>query len=273
MSTLSMFKKYLLATLPEEYPIASIPLSMKMRSAHKKELIFQQTKFLDMAEGLIGTSPWVTYVASKKYLLLIERLKIDSGTYSEIAEKEYFHQSISRCENVLSNSRAMLADDIKQYCDRLVALQMCGFRTKNELKPVLVSLLNHGIKFIEPPMAKPKHGPWGCITVIPGIICAIPVFAISQSPYLVLTAFIVPSVVTCCIIWGRYKIDRDKNDLYEVFQELSGKYNKIPDAYFNQLGLKRVDLARDVKYALDIANYIMKERAELENNYIHPYSE
>lgn len=167
----------------------------------------------------------------------------------------------------------MLADDIKQYCDRLVALQMCGFRTKNELKPVLVSLLNHGIKFIEPPMAKPKHGPWGCITVIPGIICAIPVFAISQSPFWVLTAFIVPSIVTLCIIWGRFKIDSDNNDLYKLFQELSKEYNKIPDAYFNQLSLKRGDLARNVKYALDVVNYIMKERTELENNYIHPYSE
>ena len=89
MQTTDKFNDYLFAPLPEQYPIASIPWSLKMTDAHRKEVLFQQSKFLDAAAQYSAEQPWVSFIAVTKHQRLLEAYEIDTGSLHEIADKEY----------------------------------------------------------------------------------------------------------------------------------------------------------------------------------------
>ena len=118
------FPDYLLAALPEEYPIGSIPLSLKMKESHRKELVFLQGKFLETAESYIQNHPQIAFIAAQKHFSLLVAFQTDTTTFREIADKEYFDRVQRDCNEIIQKVSDLLDEETKANCRNLVNIQV-----------------------------------------------------------------------------------------------------------------------------------------------------
>lgn len=100
------FVSYLYAVIPEGYPLKSIPLSFHMKDAERKELVFQQNSFLDVASNYIEERPWISYLASLKHIALMEIQDISTASLREFVDKEYFVSVETKAKGILTTSKS-----------------------------------------------------------------------------------------------------------------------------------------------------------------------
>ena len=140
MPTSDKFRDYLLAALPEEYPIASIPLSLKMEDAHRKELVYQQGKFLQAADQYIHTHPWIAFIAANKHNIILIAHETSTMTFREISDKEYFDNVEQHKNSIINSIEGMLDEATMLILCRLVYLQTFNGLIKSTIKTVKAAL-------------------------------------------------------------------------------------------------------------------------------------
>lgn len=112
------FEAYLLSPI-ERYPVAKIPFSLKPKQDHRKELIFQQSLFLQVAEELQTTKPWVTYFATTKHFRLMTTKDVSTATFNDLRDKEFATEVAATAENLRDSAAANLDRDTINNLDHL----------------------------------------------------------------------------------------------------------------------------------------------------------
>lgn len=135
MKTVDKFRDYLLAAIPSEYPISSIPLSIKMTLDHRKELVFQQDKFLDEALNHSNQHPWIYYLSATKHTLLLQSYKTDTTTFPNIEDKEFFDSVQSKADQLIKLS-SNLEQEVKDQCNWLISVQIYSSEVEKAIDAV-----------------------------------------------------------------------------------------------------------------------------------------
>lgn len=117
------FPDYLRNAVPEDYPIDGIPLSVHMQADRRKELIFQQSFFLQVSREHLQTKPWISYFAAAKHFLLLNELGISTASFSDLRDKEFFSKLDDSAYDLHDQARRLLEVDAISKLDRLSALQ------------------------------------------------------------------------------------------------------------------------------------------------------
>ena len=55
----------------------------------RKELIFQQKLFLDVAHDFVETKPWVAYFAAVKHLRVLDAKNVNTATFNDLRDKQF----------------------------------------------------------------------------------------------------------------------------------------------------------------------------------------
>lgn len=116
------FESYLLSPI-ERYPVAAIPFSLKPRQDHRKELIFQQSLFLQVADKLHTSKPWVTYFATTKHFRLLTAKDISTATFNDLRDKEFATEVAATAERLRDSAAAKLDRETINNLDYLCQLQ------------------------------------------------------------------------------------------------------------------------------------------------------
>jgi hypothetical protein len=262
MTTGQKYKDYLTSRLPDEYPISSIPLSLKMTEAHRKELIFNQNVFLDVADSQLNEMPWISAIAAIKHLKMQEIYDTNTSTFREFHEKEYFDNVQNKCLNIFKKTDELLDSKTKENCVRIVALQTHFYEIIKTID-VLNDALQCGIETFEPPMNQPNML-FGFLIVI--LITALPMVIFGQEAVVFcLFLFIVTFLVLCLI----YK---PKNEKYIIFNTLRQSYYSITSNYSSSLEIDPSKLALNLKESIEIFKSLVDELNILTDTYINPYS-
>jgi len=80
--------------------MSKIPFSLKPVKDNRKELIFQQSLFLRLAEEYLPLKPWVTYFASIKHFRLMEAKDVCTATFDDLRDKEFAVQVEATAEKL-----------------------------------------------------------------------------------------------------------------------------------------------------------------------------
>ncbi len=284
MTTTDRFDAYLLASLPSEYPISSIPLSLKMHDAHRKELVFQQNKFLAAARERITEQPWITYIAAEKHLALLQAFETDTVSFREIADKEYFDETQTMCRTLIKESVALLDDTTQQNCIRLICIQV-HYETLTEAQTILRQALNEGITsfslFAEAPEEATKPtGCMGCLGVI--AVGLVLLFAGASKGEAgawagMFMAFII-AVIYLLVDAPKRKKEKEEKEYHELKKARIDRYNSLRGAFlrlthgiYASLELEESDLIKNLSHCVQIFSAVLKERRVLEDTYIRPY--
>jgi len=154
-----------LAEAIQRYPISRIPLSAKMGQDKRKELIFQQKLFLDIAHDFVETKPWVAYFAAVKHFRVLEANEVSTATFNDLRDKEFATQVASAAESLRDSTAPLLDGDTIQHLDELSVLQ--------ELSPLIPSARSALSEIETSPhhsaavaAFKGENPPSGCATVL-----------------------------------------------------------------------------------------------------------
>lgn len=284
MPTIDKFSAYLLAALPTEYPISSIPLSLKMEDAHRKELVFQQAKFLEEAEALTENKPWLSFIAAIKHLLLLEFYKTDTTTFREISDKEYFDRVQTKAQKILGATKE-LDQETKDNCSRLVAIQLFYTNIQKALDAVRKAL-SLGFYLFDPPINEPKRSTyiqalfigvcllifitfWTCVYVnenIPSMSGILDKFT-----GIALVELIIGVGAGGWVIIPLWKKDDDKWNTYETFRTLREDYYFNAKAFASAFDFDATEMAKNLKLCAERLEAIIQKRKILADHYIVPY--
>lgn len=148
------FKIYIYSSLPDEYPIDDVNLSLNMTSDHRKELMFQQNKFLQRALSILERLPWISFIAAFKHKVLLNFFNTDSATFSEIVDKEYFDNLQTLCNKLIQDSSLLIQEELRGNCERLVFLQVVNSHIVKSIEAVQ-GALDLGYTYFEPCATEP----------------------------------------------------------------------------------------------------------------------
>jgi len=275
MPTIDKFRDYLLADLPEEYPISSIPMSLTMTDAHRKELIFQQSKFLGAAEKRIEEQPWVAFLGAAKHLRLLDYFETNTTNFRELADKEYFDKVQHKCSEILAAASSSLDEETKSNCEKLVHIQVLHRDIASAAEAVKNALSNR-IRSFEPPMSAPEQTPGcgGCLVVIVGgILVGAVASAASEDmgPFIGAFALIVGGGIWAQIMkpkWDKEKADKAR---YKVFESFRSAYYLHANKLKTDLSFPVESLASDLSTCATHLDNFLSDLEILKDTYIKPY--
>jgi len=287
MQTSEEFKDYLLALLPEEYPISSIPLSLTMTEAHRKELIFQQSKFLEVAQSHIESHPWLSYLAALKHVRMLEANETHSTTFREFSDKEYFDRVQAHCASILNTSKSLLDETTQRNCDRIIHIQ-CLHADIAATADAVTSAIANGIDAFEPPRDAPiQNVGWvGCFTVaLLAIGIAIIGFAIhaiqkAEKGHLEYIAYFIAYLLVlylgasglAALLSPQGQKEEEEKRLYDLFNRLREKYYNYSSSLRDSLLFNSEALARDLPKTKQVITGFSEELDVLIQTYILPYT-
>ena len=263
MSDPIRLKAYLLAALPEEYPIDGVPLSLKMGDAQRKEILFQQGKLLEMAEAQLPVAPWLSYLAALKHDQLLEAFGISSTVFHELQDKEYFSTVEAASNRLLSGSDSSLDQEAKQNLSRLVAIQVY-FSDISACQTAVRSALAQGITSLEPPMA--DTGCRGCLSIIGASILTTLVLRLIDDDA---GRFGLVILFVGGIVWG-IKMN-PQWEKQKVFNKLRNKYYLHANRFEADLGWDSRKGATDLVQTAEFLESLLSERIHLQDHYVEPY--
>lgn len=283
MASSNKFRDYLVARLPEEYPISTIPLSLSMERNHCNELIFQQSVFLDDAQRCLETKPARAYIAALKHQCLVAELKLDTVRFIELAEKQFFSQVQNKCDEIFRCAADRLNDDVKSYCRRLLKLQRYE-PMLTETISIANEALSYGIRSFEPPMSapdKPADPQSGALAFGAAIVSGVAVFIFdywvlnSVHPIPPLIAAFVGLVISIVPLWPMVRrekaaIARFGNEMarFAEFERLRDAFDSQVAMFESQLGLDRKQLAADLSNCAKQLTQLISQRRILEDKLI-----
>jgi hypothetical protein len=89
----------------------------------RKELIFQQSQFLRIAEECLRVKPWIAYFATIKHSRLMAAKEVSTATFDDLRDKEFSVQVEEAAENLRVAAIQALDDETKTNLDHLCVLQ------------------------------------------------------------------------------------------------------------------------------------------------------
>jgi|GEM_PF-3024341 len=278
MKTADKFREYLFALIPKEYPISGIPLSLKMTDAHRKELIFQQAKFLKTACEYTQCQPWVAYVAALKHLKLLEIYGIETSTFHEISDKEYFDAVQKECQDILTASGSLLDEDTTSNCERLVKIQLL-WPSLVEALHVVQEARTLDINSFDPLMTKPEEKSFineGLITGGPAALISVIALVVTGAKGAFLPVTFLALAIAAAVYFVLTKLERDKIEelkrKYAAFKRLHLSYKKITSVFKKPLGFDAHEMAKNFEVCMEELQKLMNEREILASTYLEPYT-
>jgi hypothetical protein len=125
----SDFLRYLMCDLPLGYPLKS-PISKLLvpnpTMAARRELLYQQDKFLDVANKFLPTHPWISYIAAIKHEAVLVIIPNYASQLVDIADVHFFTELQQKAKELQETSRAAI--DSRR-------LNLCRIRPRS-LRPV-----------------------------------------------------------------------------------------------------------------------------------------
>jgi hypothetical protein len=271
MSTVLKYNDYLIAKLPDEYPIPSIPLSFQMTLAHRKELIFNQNIFLEAASAQLINLPWISFMAAKKHLKILEIYDTNTSTFADFDEKEYFNNVQKNCLNIINESSLLLDTITKVNCDRIVSFQMEYYNIVKTID-ILEKAINIGIKSFKLHPIPPQKTNWfsGCLIVI---VLTVLLMAVSGSGagFVGFISFFGGWFILSLIY--KPKIDKEKIefDIYETYKELRESYYSHTKNFNKSLSLDPNIMASDLINGCETFKSLIHESNTLVDVYLKEY--
>lgn len=277
------FVSYLLAAIPGEYPISGLPLSLQIMDARRKEIVFQQAKFLELAESLYNSAPWLSFLAARKHIMMLEAFDIDSAMLKEFSDKEYLSQVEFKATQLESQAGEKLDDSTRHYLMRLVDIQV-HFEDICKCREVVNTALREGISAFDPTMEPldESYGGIGCLfiigaSIIGGILAPLflrPPADVSSGAFMFLSGLVI-LLSGWAIWWGvlspRFKKEEEFKERFKRFQELEREFRLHGAAFDRSLSWNLLEAARDLSTAGQLLASIIDDRPVLESHYINPY--
>lgn len=275
MPTIDKFPDYLLSSLPEGYPISTIPLSMTMTEAHRKELVFQQGKFLDAADRLTQEQPWIAFIAALKHLRLLESFETNTTNFRDLADKEYFDRIQLTCSQILNAASSNLDDDTKSNCEKLVHIQVLH-RDISSAADTVRSALANGIRSFEPPMPAPEQnmGCGGCLAVIAGgLVVGVLASSFSEGygPFIGAFAVIIGGAIWAQVMKPQFDKEKADKARFSTFTSLRNTYYSHANKLGARLSFDAIGMASDLTSCLARLNDFLSDLDILKDTYIKPY--
>lgn len=246
-----------------------------MTDAHRKELVFQQSKFLEGAEGHVQEQPWIAFIAALKHIRLLESFQTDTSTFREISDKEYFDGVQHRCLQTLNKSSSLLDGDTKQHCEKLVHIQVFHDDIIAAIDAVTKALAL-GIRAFEPPMEAPveSFGCGGCLLVIVGAILAGAVAASASEEAAGIggvVALFVGAAIWSSIMSPKWEKEKKEKKVYTQITSSRSLYYAHVAKFKDLLSFDASAMALDLAMChAHLASYLSDLKI-LEDTYIDPY--
>lgn len=155
------FLHYLMCDLPLGYPLKT-PIARLLDpslTSSRRELLHQQSDFLDFAGHYLPTQPWITYLAAVKHETVLVTIPTYAVHLVDIVDQHFFDELQAKCKDLREASRAAIDEPTALICERLVLLQSEGRQIDDALKNVSAAL-EAGFATLEPlPSAPPEPVP------------------------------------------------------------------------------------------------------------------
>jgi hypothetical protein len=153
------FLHYLMCDLPLGYPLKT-PVTKLLASSpnsSRRELLHQQSQFLDFAKRYLGAQPWIAYLATVKHEAVLVTIPTYAPQLVDIVDQLFFSELQQKCKDLRAAARASIDEPTALTCERLVLLQSEAPQIEDALKNVNAAL-QAGFTAVEPlplPPAEP----------------------------------------------------------------------------------------------------------------------
>jgi hypothetical protein len=156
------FLHYLMCDLPLGYPLKtsiSRLLSPSLTIASRRELLHQQSRFIDLAQPYVNTHPWIAYLAAIKHEAVFIAIPTFDVQLVDMVDKLFFRDLQQKYKELREASRAAIDEATAYYCDRLVLMQSEATQIENATNNVATAI-RAGFTALEPlPQPPPEPLP------------------------------------------------------------------------------------------------------------------
>jgi hypothetical protein len=156
------FLHYLTCDLPLGYPLKTPItrlLTPTLTLSSRRELLHQQSRFLDFAKQFLGTHPWISYLAAIKHEAVLVTIPTYPSQLVDIVDQLFFSALQQKYKELREASRAAINEETAGTCDRLVLLQSEAAQIEAARKNVSAAI-QAGFTAVEPlPSAPPEPLP------------------------------------------------------------------------------------------------------------------
>jgi len=161
----SNFLRYLTCDLPLGYPLKTPVTRLLMPTltiSSRRELLHQQSQFLDWAKPFLGTHPWIAYLAAIKHEAVLVTIPTYASQLVDVVDIVFFTDLQQKCRQLREAAHAAIDQPTAQDCDRLVLLQSEAAQIEDATKNFNAAL-KAGFTAVEPlppalPEPEPDHG-------------------------------------------------------------------------------------------------------------------
>jgi hypothetical protein len=157
------FLHYLACDLPLGYP-SKTPISRLLDPAltisPRRELLHQQSQFLDLAKQFLGSHPWIAYLTALKHEAVVVTIPTYDSHLVDVVDKLFFRDLQQKYKELREASRAAIDETTACDCERLVLLQSEAAKIENARKNVRAAI-QAGFTAVEPlppPPPEPSSG-------------------------------------------------------------------------------------------------------------------
>lgn len=260
-------KAYLFSLLPDEYPIKDVPLSLSMDDAHKKELVFQQSRFLDEVEESCPDCPELQLLASLKHEHTLRVLRISSASFKEIQDKEYLKEVSLKADSIASDARKNLDPRLVEAVEKLALLQAL-YSSLVKVRDICENAISRGFERFEPPVQSPGDDPTtelgcGCLLIIVGVGLS----ALLLGPFLaVILAGIGLVILITIFLVNKGKMDdyEKRKRKYDKFCELRNKFYQESEKIWGSFGFIKATSPLNLHDLINDIDSLTNQREELE---------
>ncbi len=179
------FLHYLMCDLPLGYPLKTSITKLLDSSlmSTRRELLHQQSDFLDFAKHYLPTQPWITYLAAVKHEAVLVTIPTYAVHLVDIVDQLFFAELKEKCKDLREAARAVIDETTALTCERLVLLQSEAAQIEEALKNVNAAL-DAGFTSLEP-LPPPPPEPVPAQRVMPYFVAA-------GAAFLIIGFFVIP---------------------------------------------------------------------------------
>jgi hypothetical protein len=164
------FPEYLKCDLPFGYAASAplmLPFAAPLKESQRKDVIDLQTRFLDLAERLADSHPWIAYLAALKHDVVLILLSKQPLQFCAIADQKTYNDAQQKWRALRKKSRSAIDDATALNCERLVLLQRES-ATIEDAEEKLRATLAAGYTALEPLPPEPPPPDRGWAALLPG---------------------------------------------------------------------------------------------------------
>jgi hypothetical protein len=271
MVSQEFFSDYLKASLPEEYPKGTVSLSFHMRDTEAKEFIYQQAQILERAKGFLPEAPYVAYIAALKHAALLSIVKIDTASFGQISDKEYFDRVNRDYEDLAEAAKSQLDETTEWNCSELVALQCVAAKLSGAIN-ILKQAISLGFSAFneEPPEPQVSPSDFGCMIFIVAIvgICVSLFVGVQVNAMMGISLFLMALAIIIGAINFLNKKATPQQKRFEAFFDLRSRFEKDVEGILPLLYDNQSVVFEDLEGGLELLEGLQNSRTESEEAYL-----